>query len=99
MVQVTQSDERAKRLGRSSSKPKRSASQKKTLNQAQKASSRAEASDNPTDKIRWTIMLYIAADGNIANFGVESLKQLNHSIATCVGPDDEAEVVVAAQFA
>jgi hypothetical protein len=39
----------------------------------------------------WTIMLYIAADGNLANFAVESLKQLNHT----AGKD----IVVAAQFA
>jgi hypothetical protein len=50
-------------------------------------------------KTSWTIMLYIAADGNIANFGVESLKQLNRSVGLPPGPDDEATVVVAAQFA
>jgi hypothetical protein len=28
----------------------------------------------------WTIMLYIAADGTLANFGVESLKQVNRAV-------------------
>ena len=46
----------------------------------------------------WTIMLYIAADGTIANFGIESLKQVNRSIAIPPGPQDQT-VVVAAQFA
>jgi Clostripain family len=39
----------------------------------------------------WTVMLYIAADSNLANFAVESLKQLNESAGK--------GVVVAAQFA
>jgi hypothetical protein len=39
---------------------------------------------NPATKRNndWTIMLYIAADGTLANFGVESLKQVNRSIVT-----------------
>lgn len=40
-------------------------------------------------------MLYIAADGDLANFAVESLKQLNHS----AGEADKSRVVVAVQFA
>lgn len=55
----------------------------------------SDSSDRP---IRWTIMLYIAADGTLANFAVESLKQLNNSISAPAGPNDEAMVVVAAQF-
>jgi hypothetical protein len=46
----------------------------------------------------WTIMLYIAADGNLANFAVESLKQLNRSAGTPAG-SGEGKVVVAVQFA
>jgi Clostripain family len=58
-----------------------------------------DMSDIPEKQIRWTIMLYIAADGNIANFAVESLKQLNYSASTPSGAADQAKVVVAAQFA
>ena len=43
----------------------------------------------------WTIMLYIAADGNLANFAVESLKQLHHT----AGGSPGSKIVVAAQFA
>src|SRR5580704_4772154 len=46
----------------------------------------------------WTIMLYIAADSTLANFAVESLKQLNESARKPAEPDDKADVVVAAQF-
>jgi len=49
-------------------------------------------------KTSWTIMLYIAADGLLANFAVESLKQLSKSASTAPGNDDQASVVVAAQF-
>jgi hypothetical protein len=57
--------------------------------------------------VSWTIMLYIAADGNIANFGIESLKQLNQAVSLPAGcecenhamVEDEATVTVAAQFA
>jgi hypothetical protein len=49
-------------------------------------------------KVDWTIMLYIAADDVLANFAVQSLNQLNKS--TCaLGPCNNANVVVAAQFA
>lgn len=44
-------------------------------------------------------MLYIAADDALANFAVESLKQLNKSARAPAGTKDEATVVVAAQFA
>ena len=57
----------------------------------------AKQSDPPT-KTSWTIMLYIAADGLLANFAVESLKQLSRSASTAPGKDDQASVVVAAQF-
>ncbi len=55
-------------------------------------------SDSTEKRIRWTIMLYIAADGTLANFAIESLKQLNNSIGAPGLPGDEATVVVAAQF-
>lgn len=42
-------------------------------------------------------MLYIAADSTLANFAVESLKQLNSS-ASAAEPTGDASVVVAAQF-
>ncbi len=44
-------------------------------------------------------MMYIAADSSIANFAVESLKQINRTVATPAGEHEEANVVVAAQFA
>lgn len=50
-------------------------------------------------KTSWTIMLYIAADDALANFAVESLKQLNQSASAPADPRDEATVVVAAHFA
>jgi len=46
----------------------------------------------------WTIMLYIAADSTLANFAVESLKQLNRAAILPPGKDDQADVTVAAQF-
>lgn len=49
-------------------------------------------------KKRWTILLDIAADGVLANFGIESLKQLKNSASTAGGATDQAEVTVAAQF-
>ncbi len=52
----------------------------------------------PATKTSWTIMLYIAADGLLANFAVESLKQLSKSASAAPGDDDQASVVVAAQF-
>ena len=59
------------------------------------ASAGAEASaKNPTT---WTIMVYIAADGALANFAVESLKQLNES-ARMAGAD-QPKLVVGAQLA
>ena len=48
----------------------------------------------PTTKTSWTIMLYIAADGILANFAVESLRQLSRSASTARGKDDQASVVV-----
>jgi hypothetical protein len=51
--------------------------------------------DTPTKPL-WTIMLYIAADGTLANFAVESLKQINDSMSQA---DSQPSVVVAAQFA
>jgi hypothetical protein len=47
----------------------------------------------------WTIILYIAADGILANFAVESLKQVNRSVAIPYGGKDEGRVIVTAQFA
>ena len=38
-----------------------------------------QSTDSGRRKTSWTIMLYIAADGILANFAVESLKQLNKS--------------------
>jgi hypothetical protein len=43
-------------------------------------------------------MLYIAADGVLANFGIESLKQLNDSASLPPSVSDTATVVAAAQF-
>jgi len=54
---------------------------------------------NAAKKTSWTIMLYIAADDTLANFAVESLKQLNKSASAPAGPTDAASVVVAAHFA
>ena len=45
-----------------------------------------ETGTNPT----WAIMVYIAADGTLANFAIESLKQLRKAATN--------KVVVAAQF-
>jgi len=42
-------------------------------------------------KKKWVIMLYISADSTLANFAIESLKQIKQSA--------DADVVVAAQFA
>ena len=55
------------------------------------------APTTPAQNTDWTIMLYIAADGTLANFAVESLKQLNSS-ASAAQPNGKASVVVAAQF-
>jgi Clostripain family len=55
--------------------------------------------DSQKKQTRWTIMLYIAADGDLANFAVESLKQVNHSASIPSDQGDQAKVVVAAQFA
>src|SRR5215472_16577655 len=58
-----------------------------------------------SNQVDWVIMLYIAADGNLANFAVESLKQLLDSVGTTMGayqdglPSCNQKVVVAAQFA
>jgi hypothetical protein len=49
-------------------------------------------------KKRWTILLDIAADGVLANFGIESLKQLKNLACTAGSARDQAEVTVAAQF-
>jgi Clostripain family len=49
-------------------------------------------------KERWTILLAIAADGQLANFAIESLKQLKNSVCQPVDSTDTAEVKVAAQF-
>lgn len=58
----------------------------------------AEGEPGPT-KADWIIMLYIAADGNLANFAVESLKQLNNSTGNTNDPNATGKVVVAVQFA
>lgn len=52
---------------------------------------RSEPPTPPTPPPIWVIMIYIAADSTLANFAVETLKQLNRT----AGPD----VVVAVQFA
>jgi hypothetical protein len=57
-----------------------------------------QKSSPPSTKKRWTILLDIAADGVLANFGIESLKQLKDSAGTAVGKTDPTEVKVAAQF-
>ena len=62
------------------------------------ASYKRAKQSGPTTKTSWTIMLYIAADGLLANFAVDSLKQLSRSASTAPGHDDQASVVVAAQF-
>jgi len=49
-------------------------------------------------KPSWTIMVYLAADSGLANFAVESLKQLSRSASEPVGDNDKADVVVVAQF-
>jgi len=59
---------------------------------------RAQKSAADTPKERWTILLDIAADGQLANFGIESLKQLRNSVCQQVGRTDTAEVKVVAQF-
>lgn len=62
-----------------------------------KGNPQTKRAQNAVDQTSWTIMLYIAADGNLANFAVESLKQINNSIV--LRGDSTARVVVAAQFA
>jgi len=61
------------------------------------ASKKRATQSGPTPT--WTIMLYIAADDVLANFAVESLRQLNKSSSALAGSKDKANVVVAAQFA
>jgi hypothetical protein len=58
----------------------------------------AQKSAAAPSKKRWTILLDIAADGLLANFGIESLKQLKNSATTKGADSDPAEVLVAAQF-
>src|ERR1700722_12373430 len=58
----------------------------------------AQNSAPSSSKKRWTILLDIAADGTLANFGIESLKQLKNSASTGGGAADPAQVMVAAQF-
>jgi hypothetical protein len=53
---------------------------------------------SPGGQADWTIMLYIAADDTLANFAVESLKQINKSTSAPDGSRGDAKVVVAAQF-
>ena len=73
---------------------KKSASYKRATQSGPKKATQS----GPTTKTSWTIMLYIAADGILANFAVESLRQLSRSASTGRGKDDQASVVVAAQF-
>jgi Clostripain family len=49
--------------------------------------------------VHWTVMLYIAADAILANFAIESLKQLHRSIIAGPQPSDKATVTVVVQFA
>lgn len=51
-----------------------------------------------TKKASWTILLDIAADGMLANFAVESLKQLKNSASVPLSRSDLSTVKVAAQF-
>src|SRR6059058_1547079 len=53
---------------------------------------------NPEVKA-WTVMLYIEADGALANFAVESLKQLEKSISTQHDERGKPSIGVAAQLA
>jgi Clostripain family len=99
MAEPTERGEPVKRTGKGSSKETPSDSRRSAGDGAQKISPGGKAADSVHKEIRWTIMLYIAADGGIANFGIESLKQLNRSVAMAAGPQDKATVVVAAQFA
>lgn len=61
-------------------------------------SQQSQSPQLPAKKTRWTVMVYIAADAVLANFGVESLKQLNFGASSPESDEDEASVVVAAQF-
>jgi len=58
----------------------------------------SQATAGSTPKKRWTILIDIGADGLLANFGVESLKQLKNSANATGGATDPATVMVAAQF-
>jgi hypothetical protein len=69
------------------------------MNAESTQSKNKKPAEKPTKPVRWTIMLYIAADGTLANFAVESLKQINNSMSKTTHPTDQASVVVAAQFA
>jgi cysteine peptidase C11 family protein len=44
-------------------------------------------------KVKWLVMLYISADSTLANFAIESLKQIKRSVN-----NGEKDVIVAAQF-
>jgi hypothetical protein len=99
MAQRLDAAKTGKRLGRRAIHRESSIPLKSTVNRQKRHSQENDMPDTPGEQIRWTIMLYIAADGNIANFAVESLKQLNASISIPGGVDDPAKVVVAAQFA
>jgi Clostripain family len=55
------------------------------------------ASTAAADQADWTIMLYIAADDTLANFAVESLKQLSKS-ASASAESGAPKVVVAVHF-
>lgn len=68
-------------------------------NKKRKKNKKVNVSETQTKPVRWTIMLYIAADATLANFAVESLKQINDSIGERIDSKHPAGVVVAAQFA
>ena len=49
--------------------------------------------DTERKQTRWTIMVYIAADNSLANFAVESLKQLHNSVSMKGTPIDQKNVM------
>jgi hypothetical protein len=52
----------------------------------------AKTKSHPPKKVKWLVMLYISADSTLANFAIESLKQIKRSIKP------EKDVIVAVQF-
>jgi hypothetical protein len=69
-----------------------------TPDQAAEGAGEKQQDKPPSVKTSWTILLDIAADGSLANFAVESLKQLRNSASQKPDDADAATVKVAAQF-